>query len=303
MDYLQSLLGGDANDMSHIKHNRFMRIFHDLGYRIVTLSSGYTETEIRHSDRYMGPGLALTEYQNLLLTYTPIPLAARILGTRDQYDLHRDRILYALNHLAMVADDPAPTFTFAHLLIPHPPFVFDSSGGAISSDAPFSLKDGQHYFSDHLKTKYIQQYKGQVSFLNRRLLPLVHTIIRRSSKPPMIILQGDHGPGSSLDWSSIEKSDIQERMTIFHAWYAPIAGVDRPTGDMTPVNSFRTLFRDYFHLNLPNLPDRVYFSRWTSGYDFIDVTDRLAAEEAGTATAGEYPPVSIVHRRVDFRGE
>ncbi len=40
----------------------------------------------------------------------------------------RERILYLLDTVPQVAGDRAPTFTFAHILSPHPPFIFGENG-------------------------------------------------------------------------------------------------------------------------------------------------------------------------------
>ena len=41
---------------------------------------------------------------------------------------------------------------------------------------------------------------------------------------------------------------------------------------MTPVNTFRVLFNDYFNTNFEILEDRVFFSNYEKPYNFIDVT-------------------------------
>jgi hypothetical protein len=83
------------------------------------------------------------------------------------------------------------------------------------------------------------------------------------------VIQGDHGPGSRLDWEVPERSDLRERMGILNAYYAPLA--ERALyPSITPVNSFRVVLNQYFGFDLPLLPDRSYLSSWRAPYRFVE---------------------------------
>ena len=56
----------------------------------------------------------------------------------DSYTMTRDRTMYLCDTLPKVAQMAAPTFTFAHILAPHPPFVFGEHGEDVSP-APDSI--------------------------------------------------------------------------------------------------------------------------------------------------------------------
>jgi len=100
-------------------------------------------TEVEFADYYFKPRMALSEFQNHLLNSTPIPFLTRSL--KSQFDLHRDRLSYILDKLPNLGDVPSPKFVFAHVTMPHPPFVFDSAGAPIARAWPFSFADGDHY--------------------------------------------------------------------------------------------------------------------------------------------------------------
>ena len=87
---------------------------------------------------------------------------------------------------------------------------------------------------------------------------MVKGIIENSDIPPIIILQGDHGP-SHFDNAS--------RMGILNAYYFPDAKAGLyPL--ITPVNTFRLLFQTYFGEDLKLLEDVSYYSEYPEAYQF-----------------------------------
>jgi hypothetical protein len=93
--------------------------------------------------------------------------------------------------------------------------------------------------------------------------------------PPIIIVQGDHGPGTMTNHNSLKKSCLYERYSILNAYYLP--GVEKPSipMDLSPVNSFRFIFNAYFNGDLELLPNRQYFSTSDHFYQFTDVTGQI----------------------------
>jgi hypothetical protein len=142
-----------------------------------------------------------------------------------------------------------PKFVFAHIILPHPPFVFDEQGNAVNYPEPLSAEE------------YAKAYRAQVIYLNQRLLPLLQTILAESNPPPIIILQGDTGPG---------RVSHSGRMAILSALYLPGYADVLPTS-LTPVNNFRLVFDAYFNASLTRLEDDSYFSLYTAPYDFEPV--------------------------------
>jgi hypothetical protein len=81
----------------------------------------------------------------------------------------------------------------------------------------------------------------------------------------------------SVDCPTFDPEYFAVRFGILNAIYLP--GVDDLLPDtFTPVNTFRTVFREYFGADLEPLPDRNY--TWPDNdhiYDFRDITDELNA--------------------------
>jgi hypothetical protein len=111
-----------------------------------------------------------------------------------------------------------------------------------------------------------------VRYTNRQLLALVQAIRARKDRPAIIILQADEGPWPAriagdehtvgmdttpVHWQNLRAADLLEKQAIFHAISLPDASVPL-AADMSPVNTFRLIFRHWFGADLPPLPDESY---------------------------------------------
>jgi hypothetical protein len=273
-----------------ISQNAVMEFLHGMGYTSVAFSTGYYDTEIRTADVYLDPGVAywfLDEFQNGLLGTTPLPILLSKLDRfsflptgigRLQSDTHRNRILYTLSHLERIPSRPGPHFVFAHIILPHPPFLFGPDGEHIYPEGVFSMSDGSHMVgpTGMAPQEYVRKYSDQLSYANQLIKNVVDSILTHSPRPPIIILQGDHGPGSQLDWENLDNTNARERLTILNAYYLPDGGDSCLYNGISPVNSFRLIFNHYFGTRYELLDDRSFYSTWAQPYDFRDVTERLS---------------------------
>ena len=165
------------------------------------------------------------------------------------YTTHRERILYAFDKLDTLPKMPGPKFVFVHILAPHSPFVFGANGEIVGRRFPFTLNNDLEIADPKL---YIEGYRNQIQYVNRRTLQALKEIIDTSSTPPIIILQGDHGPKAGIASQS-------GRMTILNAYYLP-GGSENLYATITPVNTFRVIFDQYFGAQFDQLPDVSFFS-------------------------------------------
>jgi hypothetical protein len=162
-----------------------------------------------------------------------------------------------------------PKFVFLHVLVPHPPYVFDRDGSYVTRK-----QERQRSFAEN--------YGNQVVAANAMIQRLVDAILRESASPPVIIVQGDEGPyppgtgREEFDWRTASETQLLQKTGILNAYYLPgvKTGVLYPT--ISPVNSFRVVFNTYFGANLPLLPDRTL--RQVSDFKpfaFDDITGKL----------------------------
>lgn len=247
-----------------LKHSAVRHNFESLGYKTVTFATGFDWLELRDSDLFLAPqpfSSGLSEFEGLFLRTT---LARYVLdwGWVDPDAVmgqkYRDLFNNIFDNIGEIARMPDATFTYAHVISPHPPFVFDAEGNP--TYPPDFWNKERKYPSD----LYAAGYQNQLAHLNDKMLEAVDTILAESSTPPIIIIQGDHGP-----WLQPKN----KRMWILNAYYLPGHNGDLyPT--ISPVNSFRVVFDDYFGGHYGLLPDVSYFSPVPKLYDFSEVPNK-----------------------------
>ena len=268
MQYLQELDSsftpeniGRSHLWDTLKHSAVRYNFESLGYKTVNFANGFDWIELHDADEFLAPTpftKGLTEFEGLFLRTT----LARPLADLGWVDADavlartaRDRFRLVFDSLEGLARDPAPTFAYIHLISPHPPFVFGPDGAPTS---PADFWNAQRRYPSNL---YVKGYLNQLAYLNMQMEAGIDTILQNSSSPPIIILQGDHGP-----W--LQPKDKLFR--ILNAYYLP-GRSDKLYPGISPVNSFRLVFDEYFGGNYPLLEDRSYYSPVPNLYDFSEV--------------------------------
>lgn len=284
MQYLDGLTEGlqDVSSRAPVQHyfleNTVTRSLQNAGYKIVALRSATLSTQMRDADYFVDMAMLgdLNEFEGLMLSSTvagPVIDAWELNLPVPSYRMHRQRIYFSLDSLETVAEIQGPKFVFSHILAPHPPFVLDAAGNPVQPERPFSLDDAAAYRGT--KEEYISGYTDQVSYLNQRLMQVIDSILANSVLPPIIIIQGDHGPGNYFDLAGINNMCLKERFSILNAYYFPDGDYDALYPTITPVNSFRVVFNQYFGMDLDVLDDKNYFATWLTPYRYDDVSNEI----------------------------
>lgn len=259
-DYLDVLGGTDNNArIALIKHGAVRSFFKGLGYQIIAFPTGWASTEWKDADifyDYGGGFTTVSEFEKLFMDTTLLRVESdynrSIVQNADKRDARRLRVLSALDKLKSIPDKQGHKFTFAHLVIPHPPYSFGPNGEAIS-------------FNDNGTVEQrIKGYSDQVSFIDREILKVVDAILQKSRTPPVIIIQGDHGPLPDIAFSG------EEKMPILNAYYLPGNAQKSLYPTITPVNTFRVILNSYFGQNLPLLEDSSYYAP-KSNHDAFEI--------------------------------
>ncbi|RLD02514.1 MAG: hypothetical protein DRI65_14805, partial [Chloroflexota bacterium] len=231
-----------------LQNNLVSNYLRKSGYELVTFTSGFWPTEDIMTDMKLSPWINLNEYQENLLSFTPVP---RIFPS-ILYDNHRNRINFILNSLKDIKREEKPVFVFAHILTPHPPFIFDEEGNPVHPNRPYSYFDADGYRRlGGTTAEYQEMYSGQLNFVVDRILEIIDEILLESEHPPILIIQGDHGPGSMVNLAHLENNNLDERFSIMNAYYFPDKDYSSLYPSITPVNTFRVVFNQYFEGNLP----------------------------------------------------
>ena len=243
---------------------------------VYVYESGYAGSEMPDAPNVMASTGTRSEFENTLIAFTPLAPLFEFFDETNPYALHRQRILYTLDSLPELASRRGPKFVFAHVVAPHPPFVFDAEGQPVEHDLPFAFYDGHHYLMRESRDAYETGYRAQATYIATRMLPLIDRIIAASERPAVIVLQGDHGPGGRLHHEDVNRTDVVERSLILNAYRVEDEALRARLSDgITPVNSFRVLLSHFFGDELPLQPDRTFYDKETEPLGFIDVTGRI----------------------------
>jgi hypothetical protein len=263
-----------------VAQNRAVQALKGVGYDLVTYPSGYPLTRLEEPVRRHRPLVNPSFLEYYVLEDGILPLVQPLLGLGPadfSFGLRRNRLEYVFDHLTEARTgipEDKPVFVFAHIMAPHPPFVFSSTGEALRSRETFAFADGNHWYDIHGRDgiPYSSMYSEQLVYVMKRLGEAIDGILAASPRPPVIIVQGDHGPGSELHLERVMYSDHQERFGIFNAWYTP-PGVELELEEgATALNTFPTLFNALFDAGLPLREDRFFYARMSMPYAHLELS-------------------------------
>src|SRR3990172_4323165 len=187
LDDLYTIDPASKNVPFLIKRSSVQRIFEDWGYKTVAFETGHTNTELTDADVYYSRTLGffkLTEFDlsfletSFLQAFMRESLIRADLLMAAQY---RARSLFVLDKLAATAKVEGPKFVFAHVLIPHPPFVLGPNGEAVVLDE----NTGDRQVDREI---YKIGFVNQTIYTNTRILEILQKVINDSETPPVIIV-------------------------------------------------------------------------------------------------------------------
>jgi hypothetical protein len=232
-----------------------------MGYTTINFASSFAWLELSDAGKFLSPppySNSMTDFEGLFLR-TTLARFVKDWGGIDPDALFgqgfRDRFNFIFNSIDNVVKMKSPKFAYIHIISPHPPFVFDAQG---NPTYPPDFWNGNRQYPPDL---YAKGYVNQAKHLNEKMLAAVDTILANSKTPPIIIIQGDHGP-----WMQPNN----KRTWILNAYYLP-GHNDKLYPTITPVNSFRLVFDTYFGGKYDMLKDTTYYSPTPKLYQFTEI--------------------------------
>jgi len=166
-----------------------------------------------------------------------------------------------------------PVFVWAHIMLPHPPWIFGPNGEEITPGKPLLMTDNPDFRDSGWEPKI--QYIQQVQFANKKTIETVENILEHD-KNSIIIIQGDHGTAWGGINSEPKAEDAWQRLRNFDAIYFPDEEKRvQLNDDRTLVNTFRTVFNSYFGSDYEMLDNRMYWGYNEKPYSFEEVTQFL----------------------------
>jgi len=286
LDDVAALMGPDSNDYTPVydllDDATVPRLLRYRGYEYVHIGSWWDPTA-RSSVADVNLGLETpSDFATAFLETTMLPEVterAALLGLPIGDDLEPHRLQYnaALTGFAALdamIDRPGRTFVFAHFLVPHDPYVFNTDGSFVD-EPERSERSRERLFLDQA-----QYTMARVEAFTRLALA------GPDETDPIIIVTTDEGPNplafdrhpETYNWEQASDADLRVKFEIELALYLPgVSPADTGLHDgMTLVNTFRVVFDAYFGTANGSLPDRSFiYPDKAHPYRLIDVTERL----------------------------
>jgi hypothetical protein len=273
MDYLDNMGVSNAS-LSYVTaqqinltlNNQARNTFSALGYQFVTTRGWGAFNDIMNSDIYLNYAYSLGQedklaehfFNYLFLQTTLIRVNTEIANTGsgsgttqnngsenaaldkntlayEESDFWYHQTNYVFDSLTDIPAKSGNYFVYAHINLPHGPYVFN--------------QDGSFRFQPDLTNEKIL-YTETVVYLNKRVLDLIDKLLSDSVVPPIIILQADHGTHYFVNGINKHK--------ILSAYYLPGDVSLKPYATITPVNDLRLVLHDYFDPSIELLPDTLF---------------------------------------------
>ena len=260
MDYAHKFIEEGAV-LPRLKNSLVKQIFNSQGYQSIAFQNYFSSHLDFDPDILMKRNAPLTdrlnlfkglsEYESLVVETSALRLMidfryllndyfGNTFSDSGKYYDHYLDTLFILEALKELPESSGQKFVFAHIAVPHWPYVF-SAEGEYDHIWKISAKEG---------------YSKNVRFIDQQILSVVKEIISKSPEPPVIILMGDHGPTGKV-------VTIEGRLTNLYALYADEEMINQMYEAITPVNTFRLVFNQIFSLEYELLED-ISFDIWNN---------------------------------------
>lgn len=177
-------------------------------------------------------------------------------------EIFRKRINNILFTLPLLAKNRDPKFVFAHIMAPHPPYVYGENGDKIYYDGN----------SMNRKTLFINQLK----YINKRMINVLEKILyTNNGRNKIIIIQGDHGTREILPNNiySFKQDWAQEAFGNLNAIYFSDKIKNKKVNYYSPVNTFRFILNQEFNQNNRYLEDKSYYTYFTFPLKLVRVRE------------------------------
>lgn len=138
-----------------------------------------------------------------------------------------------------------PVFTYIHLNLPHPPYLFDSTGNEFDHTKTINWTNSMHN----------KAYIWNLQAANKFALSWVDTLQKIYKQKVVIIVMSDHG-SYPFGFKNITRRQFDNLNMI----YWPTADSTGYVPGLTNVNQFRVVFNKLFGQEYPLLLDSFHYS-------------------------------------------
>lgn len=259
INYLTDIFGADFNDyrplLEMVENPIVPQIFKNAGYKYVLISTGDSIYGIHKKADFESIGANFDDFFRLIVMATVLrPLTEQVYHSREI-------VLTAWSKLreAPEMELGGPKFVYAHIMSPHAPYLFGPDGEVLGIKEK-GLKPQE-------KMDY---YLGQLKYVNKELEKTIDQILEKSKKPPVIVIQSDHGFLLPSEFYG-KNTALKEQLRNFSAYYLPEKIIIQESSVLTPVNTFRFILNHYLGMKFETLENKSYTTFTAKPYTFIEI--------------------------------
>lgn len=241
---------GSKEAMLAMRKNNLFHFFLKQGYHIDNYSPFELDIAPRaYNNRFLPAGKDLLLYPTLLddLMEKIPEFFVKKFGNRQQvesfYKREGHRQFSLMQEVLMKADNQkTPKFCYLHLMLPHAPYIWDSTGMV---NVSYLTKRKSTVKDD--KNAYLEQ----LIYTNKLMTTFVDSLLKKTRGEAVIILMSDHG------FKSGKGGAIEDRFNSFNTIYFPDSiNIERYKG-MSNVNQFRNLLSIMSEKRIPLKADSL----------------------------------------------
>lgn len=227
---------GSKNGLLKMYYNRTFRLFQEYGYIVKNyspfVSKGYPAA---YNNRFLPGGRLLLLYPSLLDDlYEQVPdYVLTKTGSKKLIEsYHYQKSVSQLQLMDNVLKDARtvvekPLFCYLHLMLPHAPYVWDSTG-----------KINTNYLSVRQPSNKLEQqaYLGQLIYTNKIISAFTDSLFKITNNEAVIMIISDHG------YKGVLSGNVKDKFNSFNAIYLPAGMQNNWYNGMSNINQFRLLF-------------------------------------------------------------
>jgi hypothetical protein len=266
LNYLQDFLD-NLDILPSWASSTLIRTLRNYGYQIITFKNSVRghfdlgeDVLIQRAGKTV-PGIGLfgnlTEFELLVFNTSILRvfkdgegLFGDDFSRNASYNEHYFQTIFNIDSAQNLSNYGSPKFVLLHIIAPHDPYVFSPDGKYSNANIGNQIKG----------------YATNVEYLGNTIPNALGNIIENSDSPPIIIIQGDHGPTGT--------KSADNRMKILNAFYFPDEiPYTSLYPEISPVNNFRVLLNSYFDGKYPLLDDKAYYTYGTKVSENDLITD------------------------------
>lgn len=238
--------------LSAIKSNVVTQFFSSQGYRINNFSifdikdipAGYTSGVLPEKVQLITSQTLYSRVHAWLPTFLRVNKLVTVKAQEGVEKRIVDRYKKALEQSIPkgFTKDNAPVFTYIHIMMPHFPFIVDSSG----NNTGFLQK--KDILPQDSINKMFLQYE---MYTNKIITNHIARLQKETAGKAVVLLMSDHGYQDAITENKVlpyyNLNAVYLPQRNYQAWYNGISN----------ANQFRVLFNTLFHQQLPLLADSI----------------------------------------------